>query len=347
MTYFDQYSFVMANIYDGNELDRGLVIHWLDAIEFGGSVENWDAESEQVSGPAQDPDIANVHDADPAITDNDYFYLVWQRNNPDTGRAEVGYKEVVPMQESDIEYVDNFGFIVASDQYDAAHPEIDATSSRAVVVYQTNDNIYGDLDIHCAYTTDRGQTWDIAVVASEAQIDETYPAVYLSGNTAYCTYIKGGNLYLTKSEDGGVTWDEPTQVNDNDGSVVAAENAHDISQDGIVWTDNRNGNMDIYYTTLPAPIINIELTGGFGVAATVSNDGSESAENLAWTVDLSGLVFLGSHTEGTIATLAPGASETVGPSLVLGIGPTTIDVVAGGASKSASGFVLGPLVLGL
>ena len=52
MTYYDQYSMVMAGIYDGNDLNRGLVCHWLDAVEFGGSVENWDAESAQVSGPA-------------------------------------------------------------------------------------------------------------------------------------------------------------------------------------------------------------------------------------------------------------------------------------------------------
>jgi hypothetical protein len=347
MTYFDQYSFVMAGIYDGNGLNRGLVCHWLDAITFGSSVENWDAESAQISGPAQDIDIANVHDSNPAITDNDYFYLVWQRNNPISGKAEIGYKEVIPTQEADIEYVSNYGFIVASEQYDAAHPEIDASSDRAVVVYQTTDNIYGDFDIKCAYTTDRAQTWNIATVASEAQVDEMYPAVYLTGNTVYCTYIKSGNLYLTKSEDGGVTWGEATQVNDNDGSVVADENAHDISQDGIVWTDNRNGNMDIYYTTLPAPIINLEIAGGFGVTATVSNDGSEPASNLPWTIELSGPVFVGAETSGTIDTLAPGQETTIGTGLVFGIGPTTITVTAGGASSSASGFVLGPLVLGL
>jgi len=250
MAYYDQYSMVMASIYDGNDLDRGLVCHWLDAVAFGGSVENWDAESAQVSGPAQDPDLANVHDANSAVTQGDYFYMVWQRNNPSSGKAEVLYKEVVPIDESDIEYVSNFGNIDAGDLYDAAHPDVEATSSRAVVAYMTNNNVYGDWDIGIAYTTDRGQTWTTGGFAvNQPQVDETYPALYMSGNTVSCIYVSNGNLYLVASEDGGVTWGEPEQINDADGTVVAEENSLDISGSGIVWTDTRNGNKDIYYAS--------------------------------------------------------------------------------------------------
>ncbi|RLI58750.1 MAG: hypothetical protein DRO67_10440, partial [Candidatus Asgardarchaeum californiense] len=39
-------------------------------------------------------------------------------------------------------------------------------------------------------------------------------------------------------------------INEEDGTVVAEENALDISSQGIVWTDSRNGNLDIYYAPL-------------------------------------------------------------------------------------------------
>jgi hypothetical protein len=251
MTYYDQYSMVMAGIYDGNGLTDGLVCHWLDVIEFGSSVENWDAESAQVSGPAQDPDLANVHDNDPAVTQGDYFYIVWQRNNPDSENPEILYKQVVPIDESDIEYVANYGTIDADDNYGAAHPDVEANSNRAVVAYMTSNNVYGDWDIGIAYTTDAGQNWNTGIfAANEAQVDESYPALYMTGNSVYCTYVSEGNLFLAESSDGGANWDEPTQINNQDGTVVAEENSLDVSGQGIVWTDNRNGNKDIYYAPL-------------------------------------------------------------------------------------------------
>jgi len=174
-----------------------------------------------------------------------------------------------------------------------------------------------------------------------------YPAIYAAGNTLYVVYVKSGNLYLVKSTDGGQTWSEPEQVNEVDGTVSMEEHTADICSRGIVWVDTRNGNKDIYFAPLPAPIITIGISGGFGVKATISNEGTEAAENLDWSVDLSGAVFIGKHAEGTIDTLNPGESVTVGPGLVFGIGPTTITVNAGGVTATASGFVLGPLVLGV
>ena len=160
-------------------------------------------------------------------------------------------------------------------------------------------------------------------------------------------YAKNGNVYLVKSTDGGATWSEPEQINEVDGTVSMEEKCIDICSRGIVWIDTRNGNKDIYFATLPAPIIKIDLAGGFGVKANVCNEGSEAAENVPWSVDLTGLVFVGKHSEGTIDTLNPGESVTVGPGLVFGFGPTTITANVGGTTATASGFVLGPLVLGV
>jgi len=324
---------------------------WDHPSEIGGGY--YDGQSILKTSPASDPEMA---------TGANKMIMVMQHNNQTTGHSEVAYKMTVTDLDllltsgggpggmdkyADIEVWPWQGYFGKSELADAAHPSVAASGSNVVVVYMSNDNVFGDWDIICAYSSDDGETWQTSTVAGEGQQDEMYPAVYMSGNSVYCAYIKNGNLYLVKSENGGATWGEPEQLNSEDGTVVAAENSVDICGKGIVWTDTRNGNMDIYFAPLPAPIIGVSISGGFGVKATISNTGTEAAENLAWTVDLSGLVFLGKHSEGTIASLEPGASETVGPGLVFGIGPTTITVNAGGVTATAKGFVLGPMVLGV
>ncbi len=90
-----------------------------------------------------------------------------------------------------------------------------------------------------------------------------------------------------------------------------------------------------------------EIKGFFGVKASITNIGNETAENLTWSVDLSGFVFIGNHADGIIASLVSGATIDVGPPLVFGIGPSTISVAIGNATVNATGFVLGPFVLGI
>jgi hypothetical protein len=93
----------------------------------------------------------------------------------------------------------------------------------------------------------------------------------------------------------------------------------------------------------------IEITGiygGFRVSADIINNGTATAYNVNWSIDLDGgLIFAGEHTEGVIPELAPGATVTIRQTTLYGIGNTVITVTAGDATKQATGFILGPLVL--
>jgi hypothetical protein len=172
----------------------------------------------------------------------------------------------------------------------------------------------------------------------------------MSGNNVFCTYIKEGNLFVIKSEDGGATWEEPQQVNEESGTVIAEPRAVEISEAGIVWTDNRNGNKDIYYAPgEPAPEIIIEsITGGIGVSAVIKNVGNAVATNVQWSIDLEGgLILVGKNAGDTIPTIAAGTSVTVKIPFVLGFGGVTIEAAANGATKSATGTVLLFLVTGV
>jgi len=312
----------------------------------------YDGESVLKTSPASNPEI----DAG-----SERMYMVMEHYNETTGRSEVAYKETLSDinevfthpgegrggmdKYADVEIWPWQGYMGKGDLFDSGDPDVATSGSNAVVVYETTDNIYGDWDIKCTYTSDNGETWQTSVVAENHPADDTHPAVYMSGNTVFCVYVSSGNLYLAKSEDGGATWGAPEQINEQDGTVVAEDGAVDINAGGIVWTDNRNGDKDIYYQSLPVAVVGVgTISGGMGVTATVDNTGSEDASNVDWSIKLSGLVFMGGETTGTIDTLAAGSETTVSTGLV---GPTTITVTAGGASKTASAFLLGPMVLGV
>ncbi|KAA0003384.1 MAG: hypothetical protein FE048_01625 [Thermoplasmata archaeon] len=86
------------------------------------------------------------------------------------------------------------------------------------------------------------------------------------------------------------------------------------------------------------------IRGGFGISAIVKNIGREDILDAQWSIDVSGLVFIGSHTEGT-TSIPAGGEGTIKSGFILGIGPATVTINVGGTTKTASCFVLGSLVL--
>lgn len=323
---------VFHEVYGGYDIPACPILEYV-FTDMSGGVFYFDAQSRLATAPASYPAMANVEK---------YMHLVWSYF--DGTNYKLVYKKIDPLVEPDIEYTE-WQFYLDEGAYNCRYPDIDASGSNVYVVYCTNEN--GNYDVFMQYSSNDGETWNKVQITSDSG-DELYPAIYVSGNTIYVAYLKDGNLYFTKSSDGGATWDTPTKINEVDGTVSMEERAVDICDRGMVWVDTRNGDKDIYYSGFEAAVISIEsISGGFGVKATVSNIGAAPAKNVKWSIDIDGFVIIGKHSEGTIDTLNPGESKTVGPTLVLGFGPVTITAKADGATKTASGFMLGPLVLGV
>jgi len=196
-----------------------------------GGVFYHDCQQDLDTAPAKDCDMECVHDASPEQTLEDFVVLTWQYDDPEEG-SKIVFKRIEFDTEPDIEYTPYEGYIGPG-----TNPNVGASGDNVVVVYTNGGNIVS------AYSSDEGDTFATSTIGPGK-----FPAVYMSGSDATCAYVNEGNLYLVKSEDGGENWGAPGRINDVDGTVVEGENEIDIHSAGVVWTDDRDGDKNIYYS---------------------------------------------------------------------------------------------------
>lgn len=273
-------------------------------------------------------DAQEYEDTAPA---NAYDYFVKDTNtihhvmsNQET--SKIIWKMTIQDEESDIEYTPYQSTIA-----DGTYGQIAGNSDTVLITYINGGNV------NAIYSSDDGESWETSTIGTG-----NYANVCEANGVFYCAYTNNNNLYLSTSEDGGATWSDGTQVNDVDGTVVDEHKYFDIHKGGIVWTDERNEDWDIYYQSLetgPAPVLTIEnIGGGLGVSATINNIGDADATNVQWTIAAEGTVFVGSESSGNIGSIPAGGSASIS-SFLLGFGNVDIDISAvsdEGASASAS-----------
>ena len=234
------------------------------------------------------------------------------------------------------------GLLKVGGNANAINPDVDADNGYVYLVCQVDTA--GNQDIVCFYSSDGGETWEMSTIAN-SQDDELYPVIEATGSKATCIFSKNGNLYAAISEDGGKTWKTVGPINEIEGSVEEEYANYDISSSHVVWADKRGDDLDIYFDKAAAvPVLDVQLSGGFGIKVTISNVGTGVAKDLKLTVDMSGIVLIGKHGEKAIDEIKPGESVTFNI-FVIGIGPATININVDGASKEASAFIIGPIVL--
>lgn len=217
-------------------------------------------------------------------------------------------------------------------------------SSDETTYLVVQDDWFGNQDIYC-YSSKSVSFWDKNVVVDTSE-DELYPVIIGKDQDATCLFIRSGNLYKTETSDGGKSWSSPEQINDEDGTVVEEYGSVDIGGKFAIWTDNRNGNKDLYFEEVRSlPELVIEgISGGLKVKAYISNIGNAPAENIKWTLKLNGFIIPESKS-GYITTLKPGESRKVETDFVYGFGSFNLLVIVGDISESVNGFAFGSFVI--
>lgn len=172
------------------------------------------------------------------FNDSSWELLIWVK---DFVEPTTGYNEI----------------FILKDIANLTCPSVAASNDNLIILAETDVN--GNKDIVCYYSNNginKGNLNSSFVVNSTE--DESYPEItYVTEKTFICTYVKNGNLFTTKTLDGGATWSTPKQINDVEGSVVNEYKTACLNEKTpkVMWEDNRGNDIDIYFEDLTEKII--------------------------------------------------------------------------------------------
>ncbi len=306
-----------------------------------GGVFFFDAQSEEKTAPAANPSMWPL---------SDRIQTAVQYNDPE-GPAKIVWKKVVPLEETDYEYTPYQDTLV-----NGTHPTIAGFEDGHVVIIYADP---ADSTIKCLTSDDDGDTWSASTIIA----DGNYPDVCALYDQVeeqdyfYCAYVDEGDVYIQYSDDYGATWTEfaDNPINDVSGSVAEQNKCVDIhNKGGIVWTDNRGTDIDVYFDQYFAPptlAIQIsDVAGGLSsVSAVLTNTGDIQITDASWEISVKGglLGRIDVVTPGDVDTLDVGATQEIATDgSMFGLGKLTITIKASYTpTLEGTALLIGPFVL--
>ena len=120
--------------------------------------------------------------------------------------------------------------------------------------------------IYYKRSTDGGVSWGADSRLTNNTAGSYTPSVAVSGSVVHLVWRddRDGNpeVYYNCSTDGGVSWGSDTRLTNNTANSYLASVAVSGSAVHVVWSDNRDGNYEIYYkqdpTGNPTSVISVD-----------------------------------------------------------------------------------------
>jgi hypothetical protein len=113
------------------------------------------------------------------------------------------------------------------------------------------DNRDGNYEIYYKRSTDGGVSWGADTRLTNNTAVSEYPSVAVSGSVVHVVWDENrdGNdeIYYKRSTDDGFSWGADTRLTNNTAQSWSPSVAVSGSVVHVVWSDNRDGNYEIYY----------------------------------------------------------------------------------------------------
>jgi hypothetical protein len=129
----------------------------------------------------------------------------------------------------------------------------------------------------------------------------------------------------------------------NPGTYAVRLKAKDVNGSESSWSEP-------FSVTINAqPRLDISMIkGGIGVRITIHNRINETLSNISWSINLNGGFILRSQgLNGVVVSIPAGQDSAVKSGFILGLGRITIIVSAAEATKTVSGMLIGPFLVGI
>ncbi|MBZ0202510.1 MAG: T9SS type A sorting domain-containing protein [Ignavibacteria bacterium] len=126
---------------------------------------------------------------------------------------------------------------------------VSASGSSVYVVWR--DARDGNFEIYFKQSSDNGATWGSDTRLTNNPSHSTYPSISVSGVNVHIVWreFRDGNdeIYYKNSLNGGTNWGTDTRLTNNASQSYSPVINAQSSLLHVVWTDNREGNWEIYY----------------------------------------------------------------------------------------------------
>lgn len=159
------------------------------------------------------------------------------------------------------------------------------------------------------------------------------------------------DLFLMKLDnEGDELWDITFGGNRNE-ECMGSNSVQQILHEGyiIVGATESFGDSKIghgpWVIKVAEPTLMVQLSGGFGLSATIENHGSIDLSHVNWCVNISGPLVFKTNFEGVIELLPAQSIANIDSIPIFGFGPVVIRLTSGGIGKVAKGFVLGSFII--